>query len=364
MKQKNSLVTIVLTALAITVGGVTAINWHWDESWKLFWYDLKNGFLGFGWLYTTALAVVFVSAAVSGIILYWILFRKSQKKLDLRIYHCMCIVILVVCAVVNGKNIIKSEVKCCWQPTKTIGHSFGAVNGDTYTGSWEAFEENYAQGRRVMEVDILLTSDGKCVLKHEWDVPAQEGISEEHIPDEETFLNARIDGNYTPMSFEQLCALMIEYPDLWVVTDTKYTEEEEISKQFEAMMNAIENTGGGHSEILDRFIVQVYNEQMYELLSSKYDFKTYIFTMYQRFYTDDTVGIFRDVCRYCVNNGIEVVTLKHRRYKNYGEEIQKIADTYGIKLYVHTVNDLDAANELLDAGVMGICTDEIYDDDL
>lgn len=364
MKQRKTQVTIVLTILAIILSGVTVINWHWNESWKLFWYDLKNGFSGFGWLYTTMLAAVIVFAAVTAFLLYWIWLRKNPKKANLRIYHGACILILAVCAAVNVKSIMKTEVKCCWEPTKTIGHSFGAVNGDTYTGSWEAFEENYAQGRRVMEVDILLTADGKCVLKHEWDAPAQEGISEENIPDEETFLNASIDGKYTPMSFEQLCEIMIEYPDLWVVTDTKYTEEEEICRQFDAMMNAIENTGGRHSEILDRLIVQVYNEQMYELLSGRYDFKTYIFTMYKRFYTDDTVGIFRDVCRYCVNNGIEVVTLKHRRYQNYGEEIQEIADTYGTKLYVHTVNDLDDAAKLIEAGVTGICTDEIYDDDL
>lgn len=364
MKQRNSLMTIVLTVLVIIIGGVTAINRHWNESWKLFWYDLKNGFSGFGWLYTTALVTVLVAAAVSAFILYMILFRKSQRKMNLWIYHCACLLILAVCAIVCMKSIAKSEVKCCWQPTKTIGHSFGAVNGDTYTGSWEAFEENYAHGRRVMEVDILLTSDGKCVLKHEWDAPAQEGISEANIPDENTFLHTKLDGKYTPMSFEQLCELMIEYPDLWVVTDTKYTEEEDICKQFQVMMDTINNTGGGHCEILDRFIIQVYNERMYEILSSRYDFKTYIFTMYKRFYTDDTVGTFRDVCRFCVNNGIEVVTLKHRRYQNYGEEIQKIADTYGIKLYVHTVNDIDAAGDLIDAGVVGICTDEIYDDDL
>ena len=48
----------------------------------------------------------------------------------------------------------------------------------------------------------------------------------------------------------------------------------------------------------------------------------------------------------------------------FRSEIQKIADEYGLKLYIHTVNDLDAAEELLDAGVAGICTDEIYDSDL
>lgn len=164
------------------------------------------------------------------------------------------------------------------------------------------------------------------------------------------------------MSFEQLCGIMIEYPDLWIVTDTKYTEEDEILKQFEVMTETIKETG--HPEIQERFIVQIYNERMCEILNNRYDFKTYIFTMYKRFYTDDTVDIFREVCRYCVNNGIGVITIKHRRYNRYGEEIQRIADTYGIKLYVHTVNDRDAARELIDAGVMGICTDELFDSDL
>ena len=213
-----------------------------------------------------------------------------------------------------------------------------------------------------MEIDLIATSDDRLVLKHDWESPVQEGISDEKIPDEETFLNAKLDGKYTPMSFRQFCDLMVAYPDLWVVTDTKYTQEEDVRREFQILTDTIYETG--HPEILDRFIIQVYNEQMYEVLSKTYDFKTYLFTMYQRFYEDDTVGTFREVCRYCVNNGIELMAIKHRRYSGYGEEIQQIADTYGIKLYVHTVNDREAADELMKAGVTGIYTDEIYDGDL
>lgn len=357
MKRKNIRMTIILSVLVIIVGGVTAINKHWNESWKLFGYDFKNGFLGFGWLYAATFAAVLLLAVAAALILHHIL-RKSHWKLC--IYNTACILILAVCVVLNIQSAVRSTAKCCWEPTRTIGHSFGAVNGDTYTGSWEAFEENYALGRRVMEADMLLTSDDKLVLKHEWDSPVQEGISEENIPDEETFLNTKLDGKYTPMSFEQLCGLMVEYPDLWVVTDTKYTQEDMIIKQFDVMVDTIKNTEG-HAEILDRLIIQVYNEQMYELLNERYDFKTYLFTMYKRFYTDDTEGIFREMCRYCVNNGIEVMAIKQRRYS---EEIQKIADTYGIKLYVHTVNDPELADKFIDIGAAGIYTDDIYDSDL
>lgn len=351
---------MILSILMVAAVGVTVVNRHWNESWKLFYYDLKNGFAGFGWLYIAALAAVAVAALATALALWWLLQRKNHYKL--RIYKAVCVLLLAVCAIINIQNIVKSSVKCEWKPTKTIGHSFGAVNEVTYTNSWEAFEENYAQGRRVVEADMLLTSDNRLVLKHDWDTPVQEGISEEHIPDEEAFLNAKLDGKYTPMSFEQLCGIMIEYPDLWVVTDTKYTQEDMIIRQFDVMVDTIKNTG--NTGILDRLIIQVYNEQMYELLNERYDFKTYLFTMYKRFYTDDTVEIFRDVCRYCVSNGINLVGVKYRRYDNYGNELQKIADTYDIKLYVYTVNDPDAAEEIMDAGVAGIYTDSLYDSDL
>ena len=41
------------------------------------------------------------------------------------------------------------------------------------------------------------------------------------------------------------------------------------------------------------------------------------------------------------------------------DSFASIADEYGIKVYIHTVNDKDKAQKLLDAGVDGIYTDSL-----
>ncbi len=161
------------------------------------------------------------------------------------------------------------------------------------------------------------------------------------------------------MSFAQLCKIMMEYPDLWIVTDTKNTENEEVKKQFEAMTETVRQLGC--EEVMDRIIVQVYNEEMYEAVHSIYQFKNYIFTMYLRFDNEDWIGIIRTVCRFCVNNGIETVTIGTNRIS---PELIAVADHYGRNVYVHTVNDVADANQYFQIGVTGIYTDIIQDKDL
>ena len=353
-----------ISMFVMAVCGITVVNCRYNESWKLLWYDFRNGFSGMK-SYAEALLTVFLIVLIATFIFYRILIRDvgtHRYCIYLHIYNIYTVLALfcAVCGLLSIREMTESEYGGgVWKPTKTIGHSFGVVNDDAYTGSWEAFEENYANGRRVMEVDIIMSADDRGVLKHEWDIPVQEGISEENIPDEANFLKAKLDGIYTPMSFEQLCGLMIENSDLWIVTDTKTGDIDELSRQFKVLTDTISETGA--PEIMDRFIIQVYNEQMFEYLRENYAFKTYIFTMYDRFYTSNREEIFCEVCRYCVNKGIKTLTIP---YDCYNEEMQQIADAYGRNLYVHTINDKIVADELIHAGVTGIYTDELYDDDL
>jgi len=114
-------------------------------------------------------------------------------------------------------------------------------------------------------------------------------------------------------------------------------------------------------EILDRIIVQVYNEDMYQIVHNIYNFRNYIFTMYWRFDNDDWLGITRDVCRFCVNNGIKTITIGTNRISS---EMKEITDHYERDVYVHTVNDMDNAEKYFKMGVTGIYTDIIIDEEL
>ena len=355
----KKILTVLICTLTIITGGFTALNYRWNESWKLFWYDLKNGFSSIGWLYIVCMSVVFVFAVLASLFIHMFLKRKNSRNMWIYLCNCACILILAVCAVINVKSIVRSTTKCEWKPTKTIGHSFGAVNGDTYTCSLEAFEYNYHLGRRTFEVDMLMTTDNKIVLKHDWNSPKQEGISEANPPDCEQFLAAKIDGKYTPLSYEMLCGFMVEYPDIWIVTDTKYTEPDEIRAQFQALIDGAR--AFGCPEILDRLIVQVYSEQMHEIVSSMYDFKSYIFTMYKLFHDEDKEGNLKSACRYCVNNGIEIITID---YTKYNDNMKKITKQYNRTVYLHTLDDADLANEYIKEGVYGIYTNSILEEDL
>ena len=49
-----------------------------------------------------------------------------------------------------------------------ISHAMGGIDGTNYSNSLEAFQENYAEGHRIFEVDFEYTSDGRMVLCHSW----------------------------------------------------------------------------------------------------------------------------------------------------------------------------------------------------
>jgi len=216
----------------------------------------------------------------------------------------------------------------------------------------EAFLENYERGYRTFEVDLDVTSDGEVVLRHDWDQPLQENISAQNVPTLEEFLSIPILGKYTPMSFKDLCEIMKTYPDIWIVTDSKYTEKEEVEKQFRAMVETAEELEA--ADILDRLVIQIYNESMLEVLKSIYPFKSYIFTLYQRW--DNTPEQFVEIARWCVNNRIDCITMNDWRAT---EEILMIAARYDIDIYVHTINDIDDAKYFLERGVKGIYTDSL-----
>ena len=111
--------------------------------------------------------------------------------------------------------------------------------------------------------------------------------------------------------------------------------------------------------VLDSIIVQVYNEAMYDMAKEIYPFEQWIFTMYQRW--GGEVDTFDDLARFCANEGIDVITMS---YSFHAPEIVEIAEIYDIKIYLHTVNDVEEAQQYMDEGVLGVYTDAIKPDEL
>lgn len=222
----------------------------------------------------------------------------------------------------------------------------------------EGFQAQYAAGVRVFEADLRLTSDMEVVLRHDWRAGWQEGVSETSIPTLEEFLETPVLGEYTPLSFQDLLLLMEEYPDICIITDTKFTEAEVVTAQFTAMLSDAKELGLTY--LFDRFVIQVYDELMFKVVDGLHHFPHYIYTLYATGFAD-TEGAFRAAASFCADNGFLGLTLWDYWWR---EAYAPIARELGVAVYVHTVNDAQEARELLDQGVSGIYTDTLTPADL
>ena len=222
----------------------------------------------------------------------------------------------------------------------------------------EGFQAQYAAGVRVFEADLRLTSDMEVVLRHDWRAGWQEGVSETSIPTLEEFLETPVLGEYTPLSFQDLLLLMEEYPDVCIITDTKFTEAEVVTAQFTAMLSDAKELGLTY--LFDRFVIQVYDELMFKVVDGLHHFPHYIYTLYATGFAG-TEDAFREAASFCADNGFLGLTLWDYWWR---EAYAPIARELGVAVYVHTVNDAQEARELLDQGVSGIYTDALTPADL
>lgn len=241
-----------------------------------------------------------------------------------------------------------------------VAHAFGSIDGYSYTNSLEAFKSNYAAGHRVFEVDLYLTRDKKVVCAHDWIHNAgiqRKAWTEQVPPTEEEFKAAKILDKYTPISYVELLQLMKAYSDIWIITDTKYTDKQHVDEQFRYMVNTA--ILQGMADVLERFIIQIYNEEMYNVVNNIYLFENYIFTMYQRWNGD--IGDFKGICTWCVKNHVRNITMP---IKFFSRDACLMANQYGICIYVHTVNNVLKAIKMFSSGVCGIYTDSLKMRDL
>lgn len=241
---------------------------------------------------------------------------------------------------------------------RIIAHAMGGADGTPGLNCLEGFEQNYRAGVRVFEADFRQTSDGYVVLRHDWRGTWQDGINEARLPTLAEFLNQPILAQYTPLSFTQLLQLMEKYPDVCIITDTKFMDTEAVTYQFTEMLEEAHKLGLTY--LFDRMFVQIYSPLHFNIVDSLYHFPHYIYTLYQ----DNFEGgwdKFRERAEYAQSHGIEAITMWDYLWR---EEWRPTAEAYGVKIYVHTVNDRDEARELLRQGVSAVYTDRLLPADV
>lgn len=252
----------------------------------------------------------------------------------------------------------EADAETLLRTAAVIEHAMGEADGVAMLNCLEGFEQAYANGVRVFEADFRLTRDDAVVLRHDWRAGWQEGISEREIPTLEEFLASPILGRYTPLSFRNLLELMERYPDVCIVTDSKYVDAEIVTKEFEAMVADAHELGLTY--LFDRMAVQVYSKLMFSVVDNIYHFPHYIYTLYNDNFrgTDEDFLSRADFCR---ENGILGVTMWHTDWR---ESFSPLAKGYGLMTFVHTVNDAAYAQSLRAAGVSAVYTDSLLPADL
>ena len=242
-----------------------------------------------------------------------------------------------------------------WTKYRAIAHSAGGKDKVTYTNSQECLAYNYEQGFRVFEIDFCMTNDGIPVCGHDWEnlyavmaLPARDGEDPHPALSYEEFLACRGNGTFTPLTMEELATFMKEHTDVYIVTDTKDTTDPSITEMFQQII-AISNEAD--PSILDRFIPQIYNNTMGDILWKLYDWKSMIYT----FYNQGTEFRYAPIYEYSRKHGIKVFTTY-----SYRDDMMFITPmtNRGAYLYMHTYNDPDAVMNIISTRkVYGIYTD-------
>ena len=239
-----------------------------------------------------------------------------------------------------------------------IAHAGGGVDGATYTNAKEALETAVQNGFQVIEVDFLETEDGKIVLGHEWDdILTKESLSENQDKGltYDAYMEYKIDYRFTAVDIEDLIEFMRMNRDIYIVTDVKF-EEENKEALLKKVYTDIYEAAEGSQEILNRFIVQVYDEESCEMICGIYEFPEKIYTLYHyEQYNYEAAALL------CLKYDIPVVTTPE---SGLSPDIIDMLHSKGIKVYVHTKNSLISAANWFDKGGDGVYTDWILPEDL
>jgi glycerophosphoryl diester phosphodiesterase len=251
----------------------------------------------------------------------------------------------------TGQNQLESTAGTSdWQENRLIAHAFGGVNGASYTNSYEAFITNYNRGYRLFEVDLVQTTDGKLVARHDWsqrlqpDLAAHRGRNVTRIQ----FAKSLIMGRFHPLTLPDILQLMQQYPDFDLIVDTKAGSKEQIQQQFAHLVNEVRRTDPA---LLNRIIPEIFSPEMYDAVMGIHPFPNKIYSLYK------TGASAESIVEFVRDKQLTAVAMPvYRVYLN--PNLVPTLHKFGVKSYVHTVNSRPVMQILSRFGVHGFYTDQ------
>ncbi len=224
-------------------------------------------------------------------------------------------------------------------PEKII-HAGGAIGGYVGSNSLEALNRSYSLGRRFIEMDFVLSSDGIPVCLHDWSMFYSNALTETPITAEE-FAGVRIFNEYTAVTLDTLVLWLNTHPDAYIITDIK-----------EDNVNVLRQIAEKHPEIVPRLLPQIYDYEEYAPVRAM-GYANIILTLYRLPTYEDKADAKKNAA-FAKTHGLLAVTADVTLVDPaFASEFVRA----GVPLFVHTVNDTATQDSLRAMGVSGIYTD-------
>jgi phosphoglycerol transferase MdoB-like AlkP superfamily enzyme len=148
------------------------------------------------------------------------LYPEKSEKAKSMLNYAFSMVQSAAYLIENRLTDLKLPMEERYIVNRFIAHAGGMIDGHTYTNSLEALDHSYAAGFRLLELDIMRTSDGEFAAVHEWDEwQEMTGYKGKTPPSHDVFMQQRLLGKYTPMDMDRINAWFSAHPDAILVTD-------------------------------------------------------------------------------------------------------------------------------------------------
>lgn len=238
--------------------------------------------------------------------------------------------------VLEIQNIIKQE--------KYIIHAAGFVKDSNeenhmYTNSREALINCYEEGNRVCEIDFSFSKDNKLVCLHDWEQFYINGEMFDNKVDLNTFLNGKIQEEFTPIWIEDIVKFMKEHEDFYVVTDIK-----------ENNVKACKVIAEYCPELMDRFIIQIYHEREYNKIVNL-GFNNVIYTLYETNMFERDINALQSFAE-----KKKLVGFTFWYYWADNSEFLNAMKETNVPIYVHTINDKEKRESYFPKGITATYT--------
>lgn len=247
-----------------------------------------------------------------------------------------------------------------WWEIPVVAHAGGAIDGKTATNSLEALNASVERGCRMIEVDFSVTSDRELVLLHGWDEDSLEKLGLDGTisgpVSRDEFLAVKLCGEYTSMCMADFVEWLEVNPDVYIVLDVKVGQDmEEIRWVLQYLVDACDQD----PQRLAQFVIQLYYDEMYEVVKEVYDFPNVLYATYKT--ESEDPEYWKEIAAFCRERNIRAVSLPSHRMV---PEIIDILKENDLVVYTYTINTVEEMEEMLTAGADGICSDVLSESDM